>query len=138
MLSNAYFLANFHFDTAENEPAKSLKNLLILLTLTPSLNANGAERIPDPTRTNCSCLLGARSGVVRRSYDRTADGRQMAGGRSSRTVVSGARVVNGAVIVIIIRCGLVDDNSTRIGTKGTSGLRIFGLGSLCFGLFGLG
>ena len=22
MLSNAYFLANFHFDTAENEPAK--------------------------------------------------------------------------------------------------------------------
>ena len=26
MLSNAYFLANFRFDTAENEPAKNLKN----------------------------------------------------------------------------------------------------------------
>ena len=26
MLSNAYFLAKFHFDTAENEPAKSLQN----------------------------------------------------------------------------------------------------------------
>ena len=27
MLSNAYFLAKFRFDTAENEPAKNLKNL---------------------------------------------------------------------------------------------------------------
>ena len=44
MLSNAYFLAKFHFDTAENEPAQNLQNfakiaknckkLLILLTLT--------------------------------------------------------------------------------------------------------
>ena len=35
MLSNAYFLANFRFDTAESEPAKNLKifaKLLILLT----------------------------------------------------------------------------------------------------------
>ena len=29
MLSNAYFLAKFRFDTAENEPAKNLQNLLI-------------------------------------------------------------------------------------------------------------
>ena len=38
MLSNAYFLAKFRFDTAENEPAKNLQNLLIspiLLPLTP-------------------------------------------------------------------------------------------------------
>ena len=26
MLSNAYFLAKFRFDTAENEPAKNLQN----------------------------------------------------------------------------------------------------------------
>ena len=26
MLSNAYFLAKFRFDTAENEPAKNLRN----------------------------------------------------------------------------------------------------------------
>ena len=26
MLSNAYFLANFRFDTAENEPAENLQN----------------------------------------------------------------------------------------------------------------
>ena len=26
MLSNAYFLATFRFDTAENEPAKKLQN----------------------------------------------------------------------------------------------------------------
>ena len=35
MLSNAYFLAKFRFDTAENEPAKNLLIFLILLTLTP-------------------------------------------------------------------------------------------------------
>ena len=37
MLSNAYFLVKFRFDTAENEPTKNLQNLLIfpiLLTLT--------------------------------------------------------------------------------------------------------
>ena len=28
MLSNAYFLAKFRFDTAENGPAKNLKNLV--------------------------------------------------------------------------------------------------------------
>ena len=28
MLSNAYFLAKFRFDTAENEPAKKLQNFL--------------------------------------------------------------------------------------------------------------
>ena len=28
MLSNAYFLAKFRFDTAENEPAKNLQNLV--------------------------------------------------------------------------------------------------------------
>ena len=28
MLSNAYFLAKFRFDTAENEPAKNLQNLI--------------------------------------------------------------------------------------------------------------
>ena len=34
MLSNAYFLAKFRFDTAENEPAKNLLIFPILLTLT--------------------------------------------------------------------------------------------------------
>ena len=29
MLSNAYFLAKFRFDTAENEPAKNLQNFAI-------------------------------------------------------------------------------------------------------------
>ena len=42
MQSNAYFLAKVRFDTAENEPAKNLQNLLIfriLLTLTPKVSA---------------------------------------------------------------------------------------------------
>ena len=41
MLSNAYLLAKFRFDTAENEPAKILQNLPILLIGCP---AGGAER----------------------------------------------------------------------------------------------
>ena len=32
MLSNAYFLAKFRFDTAENEPAKNLQNFVKFLT----------------------------------------------------------------------------------------------------------
>ena len=44
MLSNAYFLAKFRFDTAENEPAKNLQNFAKFanfadpnpLTLTPN------------------------------------------------------------------------------------------------------
>ena len=40
MLSNAYFLAKFRFDTAENEPTKKLQNLKtslqnLLIVLTP-------------------------------------------------------------------------------------------------------
>ena len=46
MLSNAYFLAKFRFDTAENEPAKNLQKfckmlqiiLPILLNLTPKVH----------------------------------------------------------------------------------------------------
>ena len=42
MLSNAYFLAKFRFDTAENEPAKNLQNFTknlqnLLILLTPRL-----------------------------------------------------------------------------------------------------
>ena len=54
MLSNAYLLANFRFDTAENEPATNLKhlakiaillnaNLQILLTREPVLDGRPAE-----------------------------------------------------------------------------------------------
>ena len=48
MLSNAYFLAKFRLDTAENEPAKNLqkfcKNLLILQTSSSAAAANWLER----------------------------------------------------------------------------------------------
>ena len=44
MLSNAYFLAKIHFDTAENEPAKLLQNLLILLTRSPA-HAQPSRRV---------------------------------------------------------------------------------------------
>ena len=50
MLSNAYFLAKFRFDTAENEPAKNLQNFanfqfwsILLILLTPTSTASGAS-----------------------------------------------------------------------------------------------
>ena len=38
MLSNAYFLAKFRFDTAENEPAKDLQNFANFANFAPSLS----------------------------------------------------------------------------------------------------
>ena len=43
MLSNASFLAKIRFDTAENEPATNLQNLLIFPTLQ---REGGAHRVP--------------------------------------------------------------------------------------------
>ena len=50
MLSNAYFLAKFRFDTAENEPAKNLQNLLIfpILLRAPSRIISPSPRGPEP------------------------------------------------------------------------------------------
>ena len=45
MLSNAYFLAKFRFDTAENEPAKNLQNFAKF--------ANFADPNPDPPERGC-------------------------------------------------------------------------------------
>ena len=50
MLSNAYFLAKFRFDTAENEPAKNLQKF-----------ANFADRV----RTNIGCRCTRRNGQPR-------------------------------------------------------------------------
>ena len=47
MLSNAYFLAKFRFDTAENEPAKNLLIFPILLTEIPIAAAPGGARRRD-------------------------------------------------------------------------------------------
>ena len=46
MLSNAYFLAKICFDTAENEPAKNLLIIPILLTLTPKLGQTATAAAP--------------------------------------------------------------------------------------------
>ena len=62
MLSNAYFLAKFRFDTAENEPAKNLENFAKF--------ANFAD--PNP-------LTGAERAQVLREHD--ARGQRRGGGR---------------------------------------------------------
>ena len=45
MLSNAYFLAKFRFDTAENEPAKNLQKIAYFANF-----ANFASRKPEPEK----------------------------------------------------------------------------------------
>ena len=67
MVSNAYFLAKFRCDIAENEPAKNLQNLLIIifpilltLTLTQSVVTGKPE---------LGLLLGdAAAGVLERRH----------------------------------------------------------------------
>ena len=49
MLSNAYFLAKFRFDTAENEPAKNLQNFANFANFAKF--ANFATRPWRPDRT---------------------------------------------------------------------------------------
>ena len=58
MLSNAYFIAKFRFDTAENEPAKNLQNLnfckkMLILQAAPISQTRRTEGSP-----------GARSGAA--------------------------------------------------------------------------
>ena len=56
MLSNAYFLAKFRFDTAENEPAKNLQKICKVLTkfanfvnfASFALRASASGRAPPP------------------------------------------------------------------------------------------
>ena len=56
MLSNAYFLAKFRFDTAENEPAKNLQNPLSHASLSSILDNTtvrdppGFGTVPRPKR----------------------------------------------------------------------------------------
>ena len=58
MLSNAYFLAKFRFDTAENEPAKNLQNFAKF--------ANFADPNPlSPTREKPVDTLGVGLRVLR-------------------------------------------------------------------------
>ena len=58
MPSNAYFLATFRFDTAENEPAKNVQNCVLLI---------------QKFRRNSAHVLGAVRGGRLRRVDR-ADG----------------------------------------------------------------
>ena len=46
MLSNAYFLAKFRFDTAENEPAKNLQNFTNFLNFA-NPNSKPLCQVPD-------------------------------------------------------------------------------------------
>ena len=74
MLSNAYFLAKFRFDTAENEPAKNLQNFAnfpnFAKSCTHSLSSSGSR----DCRSSQALLRGSE-----RSFRR--------GGRAARSDV---------------------------------------------------
>ena len=67
MLSNAYFLARFRFDTAENEPAKNLQKIANFPNFadpaetaeTPTRRAGGGRRRPCGTRAAGAAPRGA-------------------------------------------------------------------------------
>ena len=56
MLSNAYFLAKFRFDTAENEPAKNLQNFRKMHFLKTHFRLKPVEQVNAPPDTS---LIGA-------------------------------------------------------------------------------
>ena len=65
MLSNAYFIAKFRFDTAENEPAKNLQKKTLILLLSGSrtgLHGGGAAggRRRAPFASTCATSSGTR------------------------------------------------------------------------------
>ena len=62
MLSNAYFLAKFRFDTAENEPAKNLPNFANF--------ANFANPHPNRGGKQFSSVLLGETGEVASLYAR--------------------------------------------------------------------
>ena len=53
MLSNAYFLAKFRFDTAKNEPAKNCKILLI----SPNFRFSGRGRPDEPAAADVAATV---------------------------------------------------------------------------------
>ena len=66
MLSNAYFLAKFRFDTAENEPAKNLQNFRKMhfeVNRGPRPNADFAAGGP---KRHAAALAGVREALHER------------------------------------------------------------------------
>ena len=59
MLSKAYFLAKFRFDTAENEPAKNLQKKCKKMLIHPSPPTSGEPRRPAEVRP----VVGRRGGA---------------------------------------------------------------------------
>ena len=56
MLSNAYFLAKFRFDTAENEPAKNLQNFVKNFPKKSALTQTEALRDQEGTQAEAAHL----------------------------------------------------------------------------------
>ena len=102
MLSNAYFLAKFRFDTAENEPAKNLQNLQKMQNLPILINfANFATQ--KPVQADRVGVAPARAegqqrephegprGERARHLERTSRGRTRADRRGIGQTLEGAR-----------------------------------------------
>ena len=72
MLSNAYFLAKFRFDTAENEPAKNLQKFANFASATQL----GRRRIVRGRGPDCNARHGAQPGHAGREPGPPAESRK--------------------------------------------------------------
>ena len=75
MLSNAYFLAKFRFDIAENEPAKNLQNFANFANVPNFANPNPLETAgggPGPGANAAGPSPAARAAASRVMDGRTA------------------------------------------------------------------
>ena len=64
MLSNAYFLAKFRFDTAENEPAKNLQNFANFTLATMPFVALNREPVAARLRSAAHRFFGHFDGSL--------------------------------------------------------------------------
>ena len=77
MLSNAYFVAKFRFDTAENEPAKNLQNFANFINFPkglpdrPGSPAPRDEEPPSTVRRRAGLVLQGRRPGLRDRRRRT-------------------------------------------------------------------
>ena len=80
MLSNAYFLAKFRFDTAENEPAKNLQNFAKfarMLIRVRELSDRAADAKPGHRAVGCTAYRGILIGLPRSKISKTSTSTQI-------------------------------------------------------------
>ena len=96
MLSNAYFLAKFRFDTAENEPAKKIAKILLVTVLPILLTASEG-------RTGVGAAVGSGVGASAVTFSSSM---KIVGAAVVVTLLAAAQKSANAIARAIVRCRL--------------------------------